>query len=81
MVDVQYTASAAQSSTGPASNSALSPSPSQDLNGERGMGSNDQTELSRYKRLYSQAREDLDKANSQAKRRSIQTVPHAICAD
>jgi hypothetical protein len=84
MVDVHYTASAAQSSTGPVSNSALSqrgPSPSQDLNGEHGMGSNDHTELSRYKRLYSQAREDLDKLNGQAKRRSIQTVPPANCAD
>ena len=81
MVDVRYIASAGQSSTGPASSSALSgrgPSPSQDLNSEHGMGSNDQTELSRYKRLYSQAREDLDKRNGQAKRRSIQTVPPAI---
>jgi hypothetical protein len=44
------------------------------------MGSNNQTELSRYKRLYSQAREDLDELKGQAKRRSIQTVPLAVCA-
>ena len=84
MVDVHYTASAAQSSTEPTSNSALSPHgplPSQDLNGEHGMGSNNQTELSHYKWLYSQAHEDLGKLNSQAKRRSMQTVPPAICAD
>jgi hypothetical protein len=42
------------------------------------MGFNDQTELSRYRRLYSQAREDLDKLKGQAKRRYFQTVPPAI---
>ena len=55
-------------------------SPFQDLNGENGTDSNDQTELSCYKRLYSQAREDLDDLKGQTKRRSIQTVPPAICA-
>ena len=37
-------------------------------------------ELSRYKRLYSQAREDLDKINGQAKRRSIQIAAPSVCA-
>jgi hypothetical protein len=55
-------------------------SPLQDRNSEHGMDSNDQTEVSRYKRLYSQAREDLDELKGQAKRRSIQTVPPAIYA-
>jgi hypothetical protein len=82
-IDVHYTASAGQSSTGPASNSPslilnpYGPLPPQDLHG---MGDNDQTELSRYKRLYSQAREDLEKSNGQAKRRSVKTVSGAICA-
>jgi len=52
----------------------------QDLDNELGTGSNDQMELSRYKRLYSQAREDLENLNGQAKRRCIQTVVPAICA-
>jgi hypothetical protein len=40
----------------------------------------DQTDLSRYKRLYNQAREDLDKLKGQKKRRSIQkTVTPGIC--
>ena len=56
-----------------------SPSESQDLSSED-MNSNDQKELSRYKRLYSQAREDLEKLNGQAKRRCIKNVPPAICA-
>jgi hypothetical protein len=83
MIDLQYTASAGQSSTGtsfmlnPRGTSPLEP---QDLNSEPRMGSNDQMDLSRYKRLYSQAREDLEKLNGQAKRRSIQTVVPAICA-
>ena len=47
------------------------PSPSQDLDSEHGTGSNDQTKLNRYKRLYSQAREDLDNLKGQAKRRYI----------
>ena len=88
MVDVQvhYTGSAGQLSTGPASNSAsltlnpCGPSPFQDIKCEHGMDSNDQTELSHYKQLYNQACEDLDKLKGQAKRRSIQTVPPAICA-
>ena len=88
MVDVQvhYTGSTGQLSTGPASNSASltlnprGPSPFQDVYSENGMDSNDQTELIRYKRLYNQAREDLDELKGQAKRRSIQTVPPAICA-
>ena len=88
MVDVQvhYTGSAGQLSTGPASNSALltlnpcGPSPFQDINSEHGMDSNDQTELSHYKWLYNQAHEDLDELKGQAKRRSIQMVPPAICA-
>ena len=83
MVDVHYTASAGQSSTGPASNSAslmLSPRRTSPFQDEHGMDSNDQTELSRYKRLYNQTREDLDKLKCQAKRRSVQTVPPAICA-
>ena len=87
MVDVQvhYTGSAGQLSTGPTSNSTLlmlnphGPSPFQDINSEHGMDSNDQTELSRYKQLYNQACEDLDELKGQAKRRSIQTVPPAIC--
>ena len=37
--------------------------------GEPDTGSDDQTELSRYKRLYTRAREDLEKLNGQAKRR------------
>lgn len=84
MIDLQYTASAGQPSTG--TSFTLSPrgpssSEPQDLNSEPGMGSNDQMELSRYKRLYSQAREDLEKFNGQAKRRSIKTVVPAICAN
>jgi hypothetical protein len=85
IIDVHYTASTGQSSTGPASNSASfmlsprGPSPLQDLSNEHGTGSTDQTELSRYKRLYSQAREDLDELKGQAKRRSIHSVPPAIC--
>jgi hypothetical protein len=55
-------------------------SPFPDVNIENGIGSNDQTDLSRYRRLYSQAREDLDKLKGQAKKRSIQTVSPAICA-
>jgi hypothetical protein len=39
----------------------------QDLN-------SDQMELSRYKRLYNQAREDLENLNGEAKKRSIQTL-------
>jgi hypothetical protein len=83
MIDLRYTASAGQPSTGTSSMlNPRGPSPSepQDGNSEPGMGSNDQIELSRYKRLYSQAREDLEKLNGQAKRRSIQTVVPAICA-
>ena len=88
MVDVQvhYTGSAGQLSMGPASNSTLltlnpcGPSPFQDINSEHGMDSNNQTELSRYKQLYNQAREDLDELKGHAKRRSIQTVPPPICA-
>jgi hypothetical protein len=86
LVDVHYTASAGQSSTGPTSNStsftssAHGPSPFQDHNGEDGMGSEHQVELSRYKRLYSQAREDLNNLKGQSKRRSIQTIPPVICA-
>ena len=88
MVDVQvhYTGSAGQLSMGPASNSTsltlnpCGPSPFQDINGEHGMDSNNQTELSCYKQLYNQAHEDLDELKGQAKRRSIQTVPPAICA-
>ena len=86
MVDVRYTASAGQSSIGPAGNSAslisspCGPSPFRDLNhSEHGVDSNDQTELSRYRRLYTQAREDLNKLNGQVKRRFIQTVPPPIC--
>ena len=76
-LDVDYSASAGQSSTGPASNSPSlilnphGPLPPHDLNREHRMGDNDQTELSRYKRLYSQAREDLERSNGQAKRRSV----------
>lgn len=84
MIDLQYTASAMQPSTGTSfsMSNPRGPSPSepQDLNSEPGMGSNDQMELSRYKRLYSQAREDLEILNGKAKRRSIQTVVPAICA-
>ena len=88
MVDVQvyYTGSAGQLSMGPTSNSTSltlnphGPSPFQDINSEHGMDSNDQTELSRYKQLYNQACEDLDKLKGQAKRRSIQMVPPTICA-
>jgi len=83
MIDLQYTASAGQPSTGTSSMSnprGPSPSEPQDLNSEPGTRSNDQMELSRYKRLYSQAREDLERLNGQAKRRSIQTVVPAICA-
>jgi hypothetical protein len=83
MIDLQYTASAGQSSTGTSlmlNPPAQSPSESEDLNSQRGMGFNDQTELSRYKRLYSQAREELDKSNGQAKRRYIQTFAPGICA-
>jgi hypothetical protein len=47
---------------------------------EPGIGSNNQMELSRYKRLYSQAREDLDKLNGQAKRRYVKNVAPSICA-
>lgn len=43
--------------------------------GEPDTGSDDQTELSRYKRLYTRAREDLEKLNGQAKRRWIQAHP------
>lgn len=83
MIDLRYTASAGQSLTGTSSMlNPRGPSPSepQDRNSEPGMGSNDQMELSRYKRLYNQAREDLENLNGQAKRRSIQTVVPAICA-
>jgi hypothetical protein len=83
MADVHHTDSAGLSSTGPASNSTScphEPSPFQDLNSENGVGSNDQTELSRYRRLYSQVREDLDRLKGQARRRSIQIVSPAICA-
>ena len=88
MVDVQvhYTGSAGQLSTGPASNSAsltlnpCGPSPFQDINSGHGMDSSGQTELSCYKWLYNQAHEDLDELKGQAKRRSIQTVPPTICA-
>ena len=79
-------ASGQQNVVGPASNSASlmlnprGPSPFQDINSEHGMDSNDQIELSCYKRLYNQAREDLDELKGQAKRRSIQMVPPAICA-
>jgi hypothetical protein len=72
MIELQYTASAEQPSTG-TSFMLNPPSEPQDLNSEPGMGSNDQMELSRYKRLYSQAREDLENLNGQAKRRSIQS--------
>ena len=44
------------------------------------MGSNNQIELSRYKRLYSQAHEDLDKLNGQAKRRYLKTAAPSIGA-
>jgi hypothetical protein len=54
--------------------------PSQNLDSDHGMDSNDQTELSRYKRLYSQASEDLDNIKGQAKRRSVQTHSPAIFA-
>lgn len=56
-----------------------SPSEPQDLNIASETGSNDQMELSRYKRLYSQAREDLENSNGQVKRRSIQAVVPANC--
>jgi hypothetical protein len=57
-----------------------SPSDSQDHSNEQQMGSIDQTELSRYKRLYNQARDDLEELNGQAKRRSFQNVDPGICA-
>jgi len=69
MIDLQCPASAGQTSID------TSPSESSEL----GIGSNDQMELSRYKRLYSQAREDLDKLNGQAKRRYIKTAAPSIC--
>lgn len=76
MVDVHYTVSAGQSSTRPTNNSTSHPSgpmtsPFQDLYSENGIGSIDQTELSHYGPLYSQAHEDLDKLKDQAQRRSI----------
>ena len=46
-------------------------SPFQDLYSENGIGSIDQTELSHYGPLYSQAHEDLDKLKDQAQKRSI----------
>jgi len=67
-------ASAGQTSIG----TPFAPSPSEC--GEAEMGSNDQMELSCYKRLYSQAREDLDKLNGQAKRRYVKTAAPSICA-
>jgi hypothetical protein len=72
MIDLQYTASAWQPSTDASfmlNPSEPSTSQGQDLTSEPGTGSNDQVELNRYKRLYSQAREDLEKLNGQAKRR------------
>ena len=76
MIELQYTVSAKQPSMG---TSWLNPpSKPQDLNSELGMGSSDQMELSRYKRLYSQACEDLANLNGQAKRSSIQTFVPAI---
>ena len=83
MADVHCTDSARLSSMEPASNNTScphGPSHFQDLNSENGMGSNDQTELSRYRRHYSQVCEDLDQLKGQAKRRSIQMVSPAICA-
>ena len=83
MIELQYTASAEQPSMDTSfmlNPHGPSPSEPQALNSEPGMSSNDQTELSHYRQLYSQAREDLDKLKRQAKRRSIQTVPPAICA-
>jgi hypothetical protein len=84
-IDLQYTASAGQPSTGTSiMSNPHGPSPSvpqlEDLNSEPGTGSNDQMELSRYKRLYSQAREDLDKQNGQAKRRYVKTAASSVCA-
>jgi hypothetical protein len=84
-IDLQYTASAGQPSTGTSiMSNPHGPSPSvpqlEDLNSEPGTGSNDQMELSRYKRLYSQAREDLDKQNGQAKRRYVNTAASSVCA-
>lgn len=70
MIELQYTVSAEQPSMG-TSSMLNPPSKPQDL--KPGMGSSDQMELSRYKQLYSQACEDLENLNSQAKRRSIQT--------
>ena len=83
MIELQYTVSAEQPSTDTSfmlNPCGSSPSEPQALNSKPGMSSNDQTELSHYKQLYSQAHEDLDKLKGQAKRRSIQTVPPAICA-
>jgi hypothetical protein len=68
MIDLLCPASAGETSIG------TSPSESS----EPAMGSNDQMELSRYKRLYSQAREDLDKLNGQAKRRYVKTAAPSI---
>ena len=73
MIDLQCPASAGQTSI----DTLFAPSPSE--SSELGIGSNDQMELSRYKRLYSQAREDLDKLNGQAKRRYIKTAAPSIC--
>ena len=58
----------------------LNPDGPSHLNNEHGMDSNlnDQTELSCYKQLYSQACEDLDEIKGQAKRRSIQMHPPAV---
>lgn len=77
MIELQYTVSAEQPSMG-TSSMLNPPSKPQDLNSEPGMGSSDQMELSHYKRLYSQASEDLENLNGQAKRRSIQTFVPAI---
>ena len=73
MTDLLCPASAGQTSIG----TPFAPSPLGCSEPER---SNDQMELSRYKRLYSQAREDLDKLNGQAKRRFVNTVALSICA-
>jgi hypothetical protein len=74
MIDNLCPASAGQTSIG----TLFVPSSSE--SSEAGPGSNDQMELSRYKRLYSQAREDLDKLNGQAKRRYVITAAPSICA-
>lgn len=74
IIDLLCPASAGQTSIG----TSCAPSPSESL--EPIPGSNDQMELSRYKRLYSQAREDLNKLNGQAKKRYVKTAAPSICA-